>query len=110
MKTNAAPRASYRLALAALVVGGLLMASCQRSPSAPTELPSPAGQATSDGSEEARGGIPGPPATQEICHLDQDTGEYHLIKIDPNAVPAHRAHGDVDPGDGLDENCLTGTD
>ena len=31
----------------------------------------------------------------DICHLDQDTGEYHTINVSMNALDAHLAHGDI---------------
>ena len=30
----------------------------------------------------------------DVCHLDDETGEYHTININGNALPAHLAHGD----------------
>ncbi len=31
----------------------------------------------------------------DICHYDEDTGEYHTINVSENAVEAHLAHGDI---------------
>src|SRR5262245_12993744 len=47
-----------------------------------------------------------------ICHVD-DAGAFAAITISDNAVAAHRAHGDLSPGDAapgqagfeLDNNC-----
>jgi hypothetical protein len=36
----------------------------------------------------------------DVCHLDKDTGIYHLINISSNALAAHMAHGDGVP-DGI---------
>ena len=33
-----------------------------------------------------------------VCHVDQETGEFTLISVGPDAAPAHRAHlGDTFP-------------
>ena len=34
-----------------------------------------------------------------VCHLDADTGTFHLITVSDSAFPAHVAHGDASPGD-----------
>jgi hypothetical protein len=34
----------------------------------------------------------------DICHYDADTGLYHRINVNGNALDAHLAHGDVLPG------------
>ena len=31
----------------------------------------------------------------DICHYDEDTGEYHTINVSVNALKAHLAHGDI---------------
>lgn len=37
----------------------------------------------------------------DVCHLDADTGTYHLINISENAFEAHVAHGDASPGEAV---------
>ena len=34
----------------------------------------------------------------DVCHLDKDSGAYHLINISDNAFDQHVAHGDAAPG------------
>ena len=44
----------------------------------------------------------------DLCHYDADTDEYHLIRINGNAVDKHLAHGDVSPAtEGLDVDCVS---
>ena len=31
----------------------------------------------------------------DICHYDEDTGEWHTINVSENALEAHLAHGDI---------------
>ena len=40
----------------------------------------------------------------DVCHFDQETGEYHTINISMNAWPAHEAHGDY-MGECVTTNC-----
>lgn len=44
------------------------------------------------------------PGKAEVCHLDED-GTLRLLTVAQNAVPGHLNHGDVLPGDGVDEKC-----
>lgn len=44
-----------------------------------------------------------------VCHLDDETGDFHVITVAQQAVPAHLAHGDflfVDDEDEATEDCL----
>lgn len=42
----------------------------------------------------------------EVCHYDADNDEFHLIRINGNAVDKHLAHGDGLPGaEGLNADC-----
>lgn len=40
------------------------------------------------------GGAAAPKEKVDICHYDADTGSYHWIRVNGNAVEAHLAHGD----------------
>jgi hypothetical protein len=43
----------------------------------------------------------------DVCHYDADTDEFHLIRINGNAVDKHLDHGDHFPGtQGLDDDCV----
>ena len=41
----------------------------------------------------------------DICHYDEDTGEWHTINVSENALEAHLAHGDI-IGDCSEGNTL----
>ena len=42
----------------------------------------------------------GKPAKVDVCHTEGN-GSFHLINVSSNALPAHIAHGDAQPGDGV---------
>jgi len=97
---------AYRFAaVAAIAVGSaLIVSACNQSPTATDSV----------GNETAVLGQtfatkPAPKAAKapkvDVCHLD-DEGGYHLINVSGNALSAHIAHGDGQPGDGtFDEAC-----
>lgn len=37
----------------------------------------------------------------DVCHFDGDTGAFRVINVSGNALPAHIAHGDAQPGDAV---------
>jgi uncharacterized protein (TIGR02145 family) len=59
----------------------------------------------------------GPAHKIDVCHLDNETGTWHLISISENAWAAHERHGDVQlvdqDGDGwvaAENECVPGGD
>ena len=92
--------AAYRFAsVVGIAVGSaLIVSACNQSPTATDSV----------GNETAVVGqtfATKKAAKVDVCHLD-DEGAYHLINVSGNALSAHIAHGDGQPGDGtFDEAC-----
>lgn len=68
-----ATSASRRSVIGGLFGGALAMAGLSRAAGAPAEK-------------------------VEICHLDEETGLFHMINVSGNAYDAHMAHGDFPAG------------
>ena len=124
--------------LLALVVVALLAVACggeNRSPTAPSSVPSPAGIAAGSGvatvatgsPDGAQDGADVPEVTAasaknkdkdkdkdkdknkvDICHVTGN-GTFHLLNISANAKAAHLGHGDVEPDNGACPTLVTAT-
>ena len=86
--------AAYRFVatVGVAVSAALIISACQQSPMAPASV----GNGT---------GVPGQglavkAAKVDVCHREGN-GSFHLINVSGNALPAHLAHGDGQPGGGV---------
>jgi hypothetical protein len=108
MPTHPFPIPSPRI----LIVGGaaLIAVACGGNPGAPSGVVPPAAATAGNGNVglSANRFEPAGANTVAVCHITGN-GTFHLLNINPNALPAHLQHGDVLPENGACPGPVTAT-
>lgn len=87
-----------RILILALSIAALTMASIGIAVASPPDHAGRPDHAASPDKPEK-----GPAPKVDVCHYSSDDDGFHLINVSSNALEAHIAHGDVQPGDAVPE-------
>ena len=90
----------FAIAAGIAVSAALIVSACQESPTASDSV---ANETAVLGQTFAAKPAAKPAAKVDVCHLEGN-GSFHLINVSGNALAAHLAHGDVQPGDDVPGN------